>query len=405
MNILTLVGCMILAICGIAVLWGEKLLTRTRELVLATALCTVAFYIRLVFMDHTTLDYINFLSDWVEYFRQNGGFKALSGSVGNYNVPYLYFLALFSYFDIYDLYLIKLLSITFDFILAWGCLKLVGLYTSRHGRRIFVFLAVLFLPTVVLNGAYWGQCDAIYVAFAVWSLYFALSDRPIRSVIFIALSFSFKLQAVFIMPVFLVLIFAKRVKWWHLVFFPLTYLVVVAPAVLLGKPLLETLTLYISQGDTVGSGLNYNSSSVYALFSDITDTSGAARIGIGAAFTLVFLAFYWTYVHRDRLSKQVILLCALLFCVGIPYLLPHMHDRYFFAADILSLVVAVVLPKYFPLPVLVSFGSYLGYHAYLKGRYLMPMRYGAIALAIALILVLIAMSARLYGRKKAGEIF
>ena len=405
MNILTVLACMVFAICSIAILWGEKLLTRTRELVLATALCTVAFYIRLVFMDHTTLDYINFLSNWVEYFRQNGGFRALSGSVGNYNVPYLYFLALFSYLDIYDLYLIKLLSIIFDVLLAWGCLKLTGLYTAGTGKRMLVFLAALFLPTVVLNGSYWGQCDSIYVAFAVWSLYFALSGRPIWSVVFIALSFSFKLQAVFVMPVFLVLIFAGRVKWWHLAFFPLTYLIVVTPAVLAGKPFIETLTLYISQGDTVGSGLNYNSSSIFALFSNVADKTGAARLGIGAAFTLVFLVFYWTYVHRDRLSKQVILLCTLLFAVGIPYFLPHMHDRYFFAADIFSLVTAVVLPKYFPLPVLVSFASYLGYHAYLKGRFLLPLRYGAIALAISLILILIAMASRLYGRKKAGEVF
>ena len=45
------------------------------------------------------------------------------------------------------------------------------------------FFLTLLLPTVLLNGAFWGQCDSIYGALAVWSLVFALEDRPIRSVL------------------------------------------------------------------------------------------------------------------------------------------------------------------------------------------------------------------------------
>ena len=392
----TALSCMILAVCGIVVLWKENLLSRTRDLWIVSGLCVFAVCVRLACINHVTPDYIKFLFRWMKYFRQNGGFSALSGNIGNYNVPYLYFLALFSYFNFDDLYLIKLLSIAFDFVLAWGCLKLVGLFTESTLRRIVAFLAVLFLPSVVLNGACWGQCDSTYVAFAVWSLYFALSERPIRSVICITLSFAFKLQSVFIMPIFLVLIFAKRVRWWHLLFFPLVYLAIVAPALLLGKPLVETLTLYISQGHTVGSGLNYNSPSVFSFFSNITDKAEASWLGIIAAFSLVFIIFLWTYLHRSRLSNQTILLCALLFSVGIPYLLPYMHDRYFFSADILSLAVAVILPKYAPIPALVSFASLLGYHVYLRGWYLLPMRYGAVALGLVLVIIIAAIATEFY---------
>ena len=66
-----------------------------------------------------------------------------------------------------------------------------------------------------------------------------------------------------------------------------------------------------------------------------------------------------------------------------------MHDRYFFMADVLSVCFAVIHPKRSFLPFLVSFGSLLGYHAYLKMRYLLPMSYGAAALLFVLFVLLI----------------
>ena len=64
-----------------------------------------------------------------------------------------------------------------------------------------------------------------------------------------------------------------------------------------------------------------------------------------------------------------------------------MHERYFFAADIFTLVLAFAAPMYAAAALLVQFASLLGYHAYLKGRYLLLMDRGALALIAALILV------------------
>ena len=41
---------------------------------------------------------------------------------------------------------------------------------------------------------------------------------------------------------------------------------------------------------------------------------------------------------------------------------------------------AFAFPMLFPAPILTQFASLLGYHAYLKMRYLLPMRCGAVAL-------------------------
>ena len=382
------------------ILWAERTLEDKTALFLSALLILAAMIVRGLCMDHETLDYQNFLTRWVQLLKEQGGFRGLRWNIGNYNVPYLYFLAAFTYIDIRDLYLIKLLSIFFDVILAWGVMRLTYCFTNRTGSVLGAFFVTLFLPTVVLNSAYWAQCDSIYVSFAVWSLYFALKDKPVLSMIFIAISFSFKLQAVFLMPVFLIFIFAKKLKWYHLPVFPLTYIVMVLPAILAGRSAKSTILLYFNQADSVGSGLNYNSPSAYSFVRNPTDPALLSKIGIAAAFVFLIILFIFCFFRRRELSLKALLTCALLITVAVPFLLPHMHDRYFYAADVLSLAFAFVFPRLIHVPILTSFASLLGYHAYLRGYYLLPMRYGAWALLVVILTLIAALSVCLSSPKK-----
>ena len=347
-------------------------------------LLALAFVSRAMVFDYETLDYQDFLTHWVDFFRFNGGFAALDTPVGNYNIPYLYFMALFSYSGIKDLYLIKLLSVFFDVVLAYGSMMLLGKYAQSPVRRLACFFTVLFLPTVFLNGAVWGQCDSIYVALTVMSIVLALDGKPVRAMIFIALSFGFKLQAVFLMPVFAVLLIAGKVKLKHFLVFPLTYVILVLPAVIAGRPFLDTLLLYFGQTGSIGDALNYNSSSLFAILERVQNTALASRLAILAAFLFMLLVIALVFFGRKQMTNRVILGAAVLFAIGIPFLLPHMHDRYFFAADIMTVIMAFAAFEYFPGAFLVQFGSLLGYHAYLKMRFLLPMRYGGWAMLTAL---------------------
>ena len=384
MDAVTITVLLAIAAMALVLLYVSGELRRPEQVIISAALIAGAFVIRGLCMGHVTLDYENFLAHWVDYYRENGGFAALGGKIGNYNLPYLYFLCLFSYIDVYDLYLIKALSIFFVVILAWAGMKLAGLYTASPARRLAAFFLVLYWPTVILNGAYWGQCDSIYVAFAVLALYLALDGRPAAGMACMAASFAFKLQAVFLMPIFVVLLIARKVKLRHFLVFPLAYLALMLPAVLAGYPLLDTVTLYFDQMGTVGSGLNYNSPSIFAFSRGVANEGLASALGILAAFALMGAAFAWAWLRRSRLNNRAILGFAVLLAVGIPFLLPHMHERYFFGADILPLLLACTAPEYLVLPALCEFASLLGYHAYLKMRYLLPMSYGAAALALVL---------------------
>ena len=400
MDAVTITVLLAIAAMALVLLYVSGELRRPEQVIISAALIAGAFVIRGLCMGHVTLDYENFLAHWVDYYRENGGFAALGGKIGNYNLPYLYFLCLFSYIDVYDLYLIKALSIFFDVILAWAGMKLAGLYTASPARRLAAFFLVLYWPTVILNGAYWGQCDSIYVAFAVLALYLALDGRPAAGMACMAVSFAFKLQAVFIMPVFVVLLIAKKVKLRHFLLFPLTYVALMLPAVFAGYPLLSTITLYFDQMGTAGDALNYNSSSVWAFADNVRNTSLASALGVLAAFALMLLVFVLAWTHRSRLSLWAILGCAIVLALGIPYLLPHMHERYFFTADVLTLLLACAAPEYLLLPALTQFGSLLGYYAYLNWRFLLPMKYGAAALALALAAALAFTAMQLQRRKR-----
>ncbi len=350
-------------------------------------LSLTAMVVRYLCMEKVTPDYTLFLSRWVQFFRDNGGFAGLQYSVGNYNIPYLYFLAAFSYLPVPDLYLIKLTSVLFDVILAYAAMELVSCFTKDSVRCLAAYFTVLFLPTVILNGALWGQCDSIYVSFAVLSYVYALRERPWLSVAMIALSFSFKLQAVFFMPVFFLFLCSGKIKWYHLAAFPVTYLLVILPAVLLGRPIQDALLLYLNQAGSVGSGANYNSPSLFAFLRD--PSSIAMNAGIIAAFALILLTFAAVLLFRGHKDDKTLLTVAVFFAVGIPFLLPHMHDRYFFGADVLTVIYAFVFSWRFAMPCLASFASLLGYHAYLKGVYLLQMRYGSMALIAVLAALII----------------
>ena len=388
------------ALLALAALYFSGLLKRPAHVAVSAALVAAAFVIRGLCLDHVTADYETFLSVWVEHFRQNGGFAALASPIGNYNVPYMYFLAAFSYSGIDDLYLIKLLSIFFDVLLAWSVMAMAGRYTSSRVKRLCAFFGVLFLPTVVLNGAYWGQCDSIYAAFAVLAVYLAVSGRPAAGMACMAASFAFKLQAVFIMPIFVVLLIAGRVKLRHFFIFPAAYILLMLPAVAAGMPFVDTLTLYFDQMGTVGSALNYNSPSVFAFSAGVQNESLASSLGIAAAFTLMFVCFLLFALLRGRGSLWALLGCCIVLSVGIPYFLPHMHERYFFVGDVLTLLLACAAPEYAALPILSQFASLLGYHAYLRGYYYLPMSYGAVALALVLAVALAFTLAQLSSVKK-----
>lgn len=356
----------------------------TAETVISVLLIVAAFSIRAALLNYETTDYQWFLTKWVDYYRSRGGFSALKDSVGNYNIPYLYFLALFSYSSVKDLYLIKLLSIFFDVILACACAKAVCCCGCSRRRGLVCFFAVLFMPTLIINGAMWGQCDSIYVSFAILGLAIGMENgmqetktmRSVLSMICIAVSFGFKLQAVFIMPAYVILWSWKKYNWAVFSVFPLTYFLLILPAVILGKPFYDAIMLYADQANTVGTAMNYNSPSMTAFMRGVENTQSLSTLCIILAFAAMLLILGAGVLFRARITSRSMIGLTLLMTILIPFFLPHMHDRYFFAADCLTIVFACTPSTgndsiYKPVSaILMQFGSLICYLAYLRSYYL-----------------------------------
>jgi len=382
-----------MALFALWLLYREQLLKQTKMLVIALLLLFAAFGGRYLLIGYESGDYRQWLSWWMEHFRDNGGFLALRYPVGNYNMPYLYFLALFSYIPIRDLYLITLLSTLFDVIMAWYVMRLVGLFTECQVRKFAAFFAVLLLPTVVLNSSMWGQCDSIFTAFLVMSVFYALSKRPSLSVITVTIAFAFKLQAIFLMPIFFIFLVKRYVKIRHLLLFPAVYLLTALPAILFGREPVSTILFYLYQAGTVGTALTNNAPSIFTL----TITSGLnplapahlVRLGIMAGFVFIFAVYAITCRPKVKLTKEMALLSAFVLSLGVPFFLPHMHDRYFYTAEVLAVAVGMVwLPKLVLIP-LTQFASLLAYHFFLAPGgppRILPLQWGALAMGIALLL-------------------
>lgn len=342
--------------------------------------------IRYLFLDFKSHDYEQFLMYWVEFFRKNGGFAALGRKIGDYNVPYLYFLALFSYIPINDLYLIKGLSVLFDIVLAFAAMRVTTFVTRRNDMGLIAFFAVLFLPTVIVNSSMWGQCDSIYAAFGLLALYFALRDKYVLSVALAAVAFSFKLQIIFLLPIYAVFLFTGRIRFRHLLVFPLVYLALFAPAALMGRPILDSVLIYTNQVKTYSKHLTLNAPSVYALFDKPAYTSLNSALGITAAFAFLLALLAYLTIRREVLTHKTILISATLISLTVPFLLPSMHERYFYLSDILTVVSGIACPWLIPVPILVQLGSWTGYHAYLFGGGI-GIKTGAVFMLLAILLL------------------
>ena len=331
----------------------------------------LAVFLRALALDYQSTDYQVFLSRWAEAFRDNGGFAAVALPIGNYNAPYLYFLAAISYLPLPDLYLIKLFSILFDVVLAWGGLRLVRHFTGVGWRPAGCFCALLLLPTAVLNGACWGQCDCLYAALCLHALSCGLRRRGTASAALMGLAFSFKLQTVFLLPLWAGLWVAGRVKLRQLAAFPAAYAATCVPALLLGKPLGDILGVYVGQTQEGAGALNYNSPSFYAFFpygAQLNEGFWAA-VGIALALLLVLAVLLALLACRRRVSDLALLTAGAVLAVGVPFLLPYMHDRYLYPADVLTLAWAFVLPRRAPVPVLVQLSSLSAYLIYFRQKF------------------------------------
>lgn len=334
--------------------------TLTAMLILFLGLC-----LRLALFDYQSPDYVSFLSVWTQTMRGMTVREALTTPVGDYNMPYLYLILLISRLPFSDVYCIKLFSVMADAVAALAVGYLTMRLTKREGAALFTVTAALFCPTTWLNSGYWGQCDSVYVALGLWGLYAGLRGRSKSCWLLFALSLSVKLQAIFLLPILTFLLVDGRIKLRDFWVFPAAFIGASLPALLAGRSISDTFSIYLSQTQAYPY-LSLNAPSFWALIDNsfFTNMAGAPVL-LAMSLSLCVLLLFLR--RAEKLDERALVSLSLLFCVMIPWLLPRMHERYFYLAEMLALVYGAVYPRRLYAPVVLMAGGFLVYSRYLFG--------------------------------------
>lgn len=284
------------------------------------------------------------LLPWYREIARMGIHDALTTQVGNYNLLYQNLILVMTRLPGDPVMQYKLLSVFFDYVLAFGVYffvkKTTGVKQAAAG-----YLVTLLLPTVWLNSVAWGQCDSIYVALIIWSLYFVYSGKNVISFIFLGLALSFKLQTVFIFPFYGYLFLSDKRKRIRLPQFFIIPAVPFATAVLnftAGRPVSDIVTLYLNQtGEYRKMFLNYPS-----IWSLLGLEYGPDKLWtILVTFLILCFLMYRFYKKQADVFGSDFLRCALILSYTCVLFLPSMHERYGYLYEILAVMLALCTGK------------------------------------------------------------
>jgi Gpi18-like mannosyltransferase len=363
------------------------------DFVFATLCVVLAVLLRLALFPYETYDSHNFLGPWYDHLRQNG-FQGFRTGFSDYTPPYLYLLWLATYLPVPKLYAIKSISLLGDFALALVVLLAVRLKHDRRPVWLAAFAAVLFAPSIFFNSALWGQCDAIYTTFLLAALYCSLRHWAGRALLFFSIAFAFKLQALFLLPLFFVLWAKGRLPLKYFLLLPVVYGALCLPALLAGRPLHELLTIYLGQANTYPR-LTSSAANLYQWLPNDAKVFGPA--GLIFAVTLVGFLSYACLKSDVPWGNRLTVRLALAFALLVPFALPYMHERYFYAADCIAIIYGFYFPRRFYVPLAVVTISLFSYFPFLFGDFtVIELPYLALLMAIVLVVVLVDLFKDLY---------
>ena len=332
-------------------------------------------------------DYKMFFEPWVATLREaGGGFQGLRAEFEyvDYTTPYLLILSFISICPFFNtLILMKMVSVFFDFVAAIAVGFIVYEMTDKKQSGYMAYAVMLFVPTIVANGAMWAQCDIIFTSFVMLSLLFMLKDKPRVSLIFYGIAFAFKLQTLFIAPLYVLLWVKKKMKIQHFLWLPIMYFIGIIPSWIAGKNLWELLTVYLFQanGEMDIYKLSHKFPNVYQIIG--TDSFLREYADAGIYFTLAVLMVLMYYIAQKNFTftKDLIIRMGMFFVMVVVFFLPHMHERYGILADVLSVIVAFSNPRKFYVPLIAIGCSFAGYTMYLAQQTVIPLSVYAILYA------------------------
>lgn len=323
-------------------------------------------------------DFTEFLFPWYTLLLEDG-FSAFGTRFHNYSMLYMYLLYGMSLLGVPALYGVKIISIIGDFVLAFYAAKVVWLVTGNRLRGIIGYACVILCPTVVINGAAWGQCDSLYTAGIVASLFYLLQAKYKKALFCYAIAFCFKLQALFVFPVYLALVLYREFPFHYLFWGFGLYVVIHLPAIFAGARIRFVFwENYRIQLTRHKHDLSANAPSLWVYVSNKSKDLNQAAPYMGLGFVTIgsFIAYTTEAIRKNILTAMCF------FAVFVPFVLPRMHERYFFVADVLTILYACYRPRRFFIPCMVVLSSLIACGGFI-GPVVIPQTVNAMFMALA----------------------
>ncbi len=352
---------------------------RTLDVLFLVALSCLGLYFRLSLYGIVSGDYKNAFADWMKECHAAGGFAYLGikpgvsdASTFDYNCMFQYIIVILHYIgrSIDDMVLVKTVSVIFDYVCAVTILRIA--YEVTEGdlvRSMMAYGAVMFLPTVVLNSAAWGQNDSIYAAFILLSLYHLMKGHDQRTFIYFAIAYSFKQQAIFFLPFLLIMWLKNKVKIRYIFWVPVIYILAMVPAAIAGRTWGDLLGIYGNQV-AMFSRLSMNYPSIYTIIT--TDLERYIRKMIITGGTVATAAIfgviaYYLYGKKFEVTKKFMITLVVFTMELCVFCLPVMHERYAYIPELLAVVYGVMSFKRMPICAALQVITMITYTRYLFG--------------------------------------
>ena len=299
----------------------------------------VALYLWVVCWPVIAPDMTLFLFPWYGHILEQGPVGAFAEPFSNYSPPYLYLLAAGSLAKsvLSPLSVIKLVAVAGTMFLAAAVADLLKALGGDWRRGLAVFL----LPTVIVNAALLGQCDALWAGASVLGIAAMIRGRTVAALVWCGVAIAFKAQSAFVTPFILGALVGRRAPLWQWLIPPAVYCVMMIPAWAAGWPAGDLAMIYVRQVEYFDFPGNLANPWIWATrFAPASQNlyplgyvaAALAALGVGAA------------VAASVRKPAALLALATISTFALPYLLPKMHERYLFLADVLALALALARP-------------------------------------------------------------
>lgn len=355
-----------------------------------------ALIIRIAFFSVKSNDYYIAYEVWINEIRSNGGLSSLGKDIGDNPPLYMTLVTLVSYLPFDPVVIVKLPSCLFDFVLAFAGIRLAKQLGITHiGKKLTLYAVILLNPLTLLNSSAWGQCDSIYSTFILLTLCAMCASRlwnpqsPMESsaqdpakkaygfwrsgdgiCLLFSIALSFKLQAVFFLPVIcLMWIVQKRtvLKPVQLLWVPIVYTASCIPMYLAGRSLKVMFKVYLGQANRNYGSLTLNYPNLYNLIGTWSEALYDSYYIYGMLLVLLLLItlFYQLYCRKVKLSGITLCKVTALSILVICFCLPLIHERYAYVAEILLLIIMIRQTKYIKIALITMLCTLFTYCTYL----------------------------------------